>query len=160
MPVQPLTLSCHCGKIKLVLPRVPRSLTQCNCSICRRYGALWAYYRRRSVRVEGGKSALATYSWRNRVREYHRCKGCGCVTHYQYRSRKLADGSDTVAVNLRNVDDPERVAHVPIKLLDGARTWRTLAEQPQPGLLGGLRAAPQPLTRLDDAQSSREGPGR
>jgi hypothetical protein len=139
MAAEPLTLSCHCGKVTLELARAPRSLTQCNCSICRRYGVLWAYYRRGSVRVSGGKGALATYSWRNRVREYHRCKVCGCVTHYEYRSRKRADGSDTVAVNMRNVDDPERLAHVPIQLLDGAKTWQTLEKRAQPGLLGGGR---------------------
>jgi hypothetical protein len=139
MATSPLTLSCHCGKVRLELPRVPRSLTQCNCSICRRYGVLWAYYERRALRVSGGKAALATYTWRNRVREYHRCKACGCVTHYEYRTRKRADGSDTVGVNVRNVDDPERVAHVPIKLLDGAKTWRVLDSRPQPGLLGGPR---------------------
>jgi hypothetical protein len=129
MTASPLTLSCHCGKVRLELPRLPRSLTQCNCSICRRYGTLWAYYRRRSVRVIASKTALAPYSWRNRVREYFRCKGCGCVTHYEYRARKRADGMDTVAVNLRNVDDPGRIAHVPIKLLDGAKTWQVLGER-------------------------------
>jgi hypothetical protein len=43
---------------------------------------------------------------------------CGCVTHYQQRVTK-PDGSDTLAVNLRNVDRPELMASVPIKLLDG-----------------------------------------
>jgi hypothetical protein len=92
LATSPLTLSCHCGEVTLELTRVPRSLTQCNCSICRRYGVLWAYYKRRSLRVSGGKAALATYTWRQRVREYHRCKACGSVTHYEYRTRKRADG--------------------------------------------------------------------
>jgi hypothetical protein len=37
----------------LEIDRKPRQLNECNCSICRRYGARWAYYRRKSVRVLG-----------------------------------------------------------------------------------------------------------
>jgi hypothetical protein len=39
------------------------------------------------------------------------------------------------AVNLRNIDDPGIVAHLPIRLLDGASSWKILAEAPQPYLL-------------------------
>ncbi len=39
------------------------------------------------------------------------------------------------AVNLRNIDDPAIVAHVPIRLLDGASSWKVLDEYPQPNLL-------------------------
>ncbi len=37
-------LECHCGNIKLFPEAPPGSLTSCNCSICRRLGALWAYF--------------------------------------------------------------------------------------------------------------------
>jgi hypothetical protein len=57
-----LTISCHCGAIGLEFARRPRKLTQCNCSICRRYGAIWAYYRRKSVQVASRRIALAVYS--------------------------------------------------------------------------------------------------
>ena len=33
-----LVASCHCGAVKIQIPRRPRTLTDCNCSICRRYG--------------------------------------------------------------------------------------------------------------------------
>ena len=49
--------------------------------------------------------------------------------------RKHADGSDMAAVNLRNIDDPGIVADVPIRLFDGASTWKSLDERPQPFLL-------------------------
>jgi hypothetical protein len=129
-----LTVSCHCGSVTLELPRAPRALTQCNCSICRRYGALWAYFRRRSVRVRAARGALVSYTWRNKVREFRHCRICGCVTHYQQRVKKR-DGSDTLAVNVRNVDQAELIATVPIKLLDGAASWKFLEHRPQPFLL-------------------------
>ncbi len=128
------TASCHCGAVRLEINRKPRKLTQCNCSVCRRYGGLWAYYRRRSVNVAAGKDALAVYVWGNGSLEFYRCRECGCVTHHE-RATKSSDGSDTLAVNVRNIDDPTIVAHVPIKMLDGASSWRVLEECVQPNLL-------------------------
>ena len=32
------------------------------------------------------------------------------------------------AVNLRNIDDPSMIADVPVRLLDGAGSWRTIRE--------------------------------
>jgi hypothetical protein len=138
----PLTVSCHCGKVRLEMRRKPRALTQCNCSICRRYGALWAYYRRSSVRVVAAKNALITYRW-NETREFKHCKACGFVTHYEQRVKRR-DGSDTVAVNMRGVDQPELVAERPINLLDGAGSWRVLERRAQPGLLCSPSRAPTP----------------
>ena len=144
-----LTVSCHCGSVTLELPRPPRTLTQCNCSICRRYGALWAYYRRRSIRVNAPKSARVSYSWRNRVREFWHCRRCGCVTHYQQRLKR-EDASDTLAVNMRNVDQPELVAAARVKLLDGAGSWKFLEERRQPYL---LCSPPLPLIRSRPART-------
>ena len=127
------TASCHCGAIRLEIPRTPRKLTQCNCSICRRYGGIWAYYRRKSVRVICDKDALSVYKWRNGTLEFYHCKVCGCVTHHE-RSTKRSDGTDTRAVNMRNIDEPGRVSLLPIKMLDGASTWAVLDEYVQPDL--------------------------
>ncbi len=123
------TASCHCGAITIELQRKPRKLTQCNCSICRRYGAIWAYYQRKSVRVRCKKDALDSYTWRNKRFRFYRCADCGCVTHYQ-RTKRHNDGSDMGAVNLRNIDDPSIIADVPVRLLDGAQSWRSIQEEP------------------------------
>ena len=34
--------SCHCGAVRLEIDSPPDEVTDCHCSICRRYGALWA----------------------------------------------------------------------------------------------------------------------
>ncbi len=128
------TASCHCGAVILEMQRKPRKLTQCNCSLCRRYGALWAYAQRKSIRVLARRDALETYSWRRKRFEFFRCKTCGCVTHYE-RTDKHADGSDMSAVNMRNIDDPAIAAGLPIRLLDGASTWKVLDESVHPHLL-------------------------
>jgi hypothetical protein len=118
----PKVAICHCGSIQIRVRRLPRTLTRCNCSICRRYGALWAYYARSSVRIDAPKGTVATYSWNRRTREYHRCKTCGCVTHYTYR-RKRARA--TVAVNASNFE-PVAIAAARVRHMDGAFTGRYL----------------------------------
>ena len=140
------TASCHCGRVVLQIARKPRKLTACNCSVCRRYGAIWAYFQRKSVDVVSarapGADALQRYVWRNGTLEFYHCRTCGCVTHHE-RARKRADGTDTRAVNMRNVDDPAVVAELPIRLLDGASSWSILAEAPQANLFRSPAGAGQ-----------------
>jgi hypothetical protein len=116
------TASCHCGAVRLELARRPRTLTDCNCSICRRYGALWAYYKASAVRVVCRRGALSSYSWGDKTLRFFRCNTCGCITHHE-RTRKRPDS--TVGVNARNLE-PAVIAAARIRRLDGASTWRYL----------------------------------
>lgn len=124
-----LTATCHCGKVKLETPRRPRKLTLCNCSVCRRYGVIWGYFRRKAVRVSDEQGVLVAYSWGSANLEFHHCGVCGCVTHHSRVSRR-ADGTDTLAINLRNADEPDLVSGLPVRMLDGADTWDVLEERP------------------------------
>src|SRR5215831_1151245 len=87
-PAATRTATCHCGAIRIHVRWLPRTVTSCNCSICRRYGPLWAYYKWSSVTIEAPKGGLSKYSWNRRIRNYHRCKRCGCVTHYTSRKKQ------------------------------------------------------------------------
>lgn len=116
----PFAAICHCGAIRIFVRRIPRTLTSCNCSICRRYGALWAYYAASSVSIEAPKRGLSTYSWNRRIRIYHRCAKCGCVMHYSYRKRQR---NRIIAVNAVNFD-PSALVGARIRHLDGAATWK------------------------------------
>jgi hypothetical protein len=67
----------------------PSWVLDCNCSICRRYGALWAYRedilankRALNVTLVQGAEAIETYLWDHRWIGFCRCKHCGCVTHH------------------------------------------------------------------------------
>src|SRR5688500_11377221 len=117
-----LTASCHCGRVRLEVARKPRRLTSCNCSICRRYGALWAYYKRSSVHVVCAPDATAAYLWCHKPLELYRGNTCGCATHHE-RARKRVDS--TIAVNARNME-PDAIASVRVRRLDGALTWKYL----------------------------------
>jgi hypothetical protein len=116
------TATCHCGSVRVEVPRKPRRLTSCNCSICRRYGALWAYYRVADVVVLASPGATARYGWGDRTLSFVRCTNCGCVTHYVPSDPRR---HPRMAVNARNFE-PQVVAAVRIWHFDGAATWRYL----------------------------------
>jgi hypothetical protein len=58
-----LRANCHCGAISLSVPSEPEYLIDCNCSICRRYGALWALYERVTVHFDGHPENTTAYVW-------------------------------------------------------------------------------------------------
>ncbi|GIL05308.1 MAG: hypothetical protein AMXMBFR72_11090 [Betaproteobacteria bacterium] len=117
-----LTATCHCGAVRITVPRRPRSLTLCNCSICRRLGALWAYCPADKVRVEAAPGATHAYAWGDRTLRFVRCKSCGCVTHWEPLKRR--PGSK-MGVNARNFE-PHEVAGARLRRLDGASSWKYL----------------------------------
>ena len=114
--------SCHCGAVRIEIPRKPRTLTDCNCSLCRRYATLWAYYKAKDVRVRGARGSLSAYMWGERSLRIVRCRTCGCVTHWQAARNPAAA---RMGVNLRNFA-PDLVKSVRIRHLDGASTWKWL----------------------------------
>jgi hypothetical protein len=114
--------SCHCGSVRIEIPRKPRHLTECNCSICRRYGTLWAYFNSKEVRIRGARDAKTSYLWGEGNIRFVRCRKCGCVTHWE--AAKNPAGR-RMGVNTRNLD-PSAMKGVRIRHLDGASTWKFL----------------------------------
>jgi hypothetical protein len=115
-----LSASCHCGAVRLEIKRIPRSVTECTCSICHRYGARWAYYTRKSVRVISTDDALVAYLWGDRTIEFYHCRHCGCVTHYESVEK---DDKSRIAVNARTML-PVDISNVPVRTFDGASSWK------------------------------------
>lgn len=80
--------ACHCGVVRITMEPAPNWVLDCNCSICRRYGTLWAYTWDRIAKRDfnatllQGASELEAYIWGNRWIGFWRCKACGCVTHH------------------------------------------------------------------------------
>jgi hypothetical protein len=104
------------------VPRKPRRLTSCNCSICRRYGTLWAYYRPAQVEVRAPRRALQAYSWGTRELNFFRCGTCGCITHWEAKSPSTGD---RMGVNARNFD-PACIQAVRVRRFDGAASRKFL----------------------------------
>jgi len=113
--------SCHCGSVKLEIAAAPETVTNCNCSICRRYGVLWAYYSPSDVRIVADEGATDMYMWDDRSLEFHRCRNCGCVTHWA----AVDKSRDRMGVNARLMA-PAILTAARIRHLDGASTWQYL----------------------------------
>lgn len=111
--------SCHCGRCVLVLDHPPADVTECNCSICRRYAVLWAYYTPLAQVDRVRLGATDVYQWNDRGIEFHRCAACGCVTHWW----PVDAARDRCGVNARLLA-PEVLAQARVRHLDGAVSER------------------------------------
>lgn len=106
--------SCHCGTVCWTLAVHPSAATACNCTVCRRYGALWAYgYADLDIQLNGPTSTYV----RGKAIAFHFCRACGCMVYYLCL-RTEPDGRLKAAVNLR-MCQPDDVAQVPIDHFDG-----------------------------------------
>jgi hypothetical protein len=107
--------NCHCGAVRWSFDGVPESATACNCTVCRRYGVLWAYdHEDERIRVSGPTKA---YIRGHKVLGFHFCPDCGCVAYW----RSLEPGRDgrrRIAVNLR-LAEPEAVVAIAMEHFDG-----------------------------------------
>ena len=120
-----LTGSCHCGACGWTLEGDPGSATACNCTLCRRYGTLWAYdYEGERIRISGPSVAYARADTAHPVLEIRFCPTCGCVICWR-GLRPGSDGRRRIAVNLR-LAPPEAFADLPIDHFDGLDTFEDL----------------------------------
>lgn len=74
-----LKSTCHCGAISLTVTRMPEMINECQCTICRRYAAAWAYYYSNEIDFQQ-KGKTKTYVWGDGDLEFHFCETCGCVS--------------------------------------------------------------------------------
>jgi hypothetical protein len=107
---------CHCGNIKLEAKTLPDTLTECNCSICRRLAAKWIYYGSKEVTLTFD-TAPNDYEWGDKCIVFHHCPKCGCATHY---SSKPNMEFDRIAINA-NMLDPKTIKHLKTRRFNGAK---------------------------------------
>jgi len=106
--------SCHCGAIRVTLADDPVEASECNCSICRRTGALWTYASPGRVTVSGEGVG---YVQGDRTLTLYHCPICGIVSHW----RAIDPACDRMGINLR-LFDPALWTALPRHLVDGA-SW-------------------------------------
>lgn len=106
--------SCHCGALRVEIAAAPDTVTECACSICRKKGALWAYYSPRDVRLIPASGATSIYMWGDKELEFHTCKTCGCTTHWAGVDKTI----DRMGVNARLMA-PEVVAAATLRKIKG-----------------------------------------
>lgn len=95
----PFRLSCHCGAIRLEVDAALDDLVRCNCSTCRRFGALHWYVKTDQVKLVDERRHLSTYVPQALHAGHHFCGTCGtsiCRTGYP-------DG--VIALNANCIDE-------------------------------------------------------
>ena len=118
-----LTGTCHCGACGWTLEGDPGRVTACNCTLCRRYGTLWAYdFENERIRVSGPVTAYRRGA--EPQLEILFCPTCAGVVAWRSLTRG-PDGLKRIAVNVR-LTEPEAVADLPIDHFDGLDTYKDL----------------------------------
>ncbi len=109
------TGACHCGAVTWQFEGIPVSATACNCTVCRRYGVLWAYdYDGEGIQHTGETRAYVRGD--NEI-EFHFCSTCGCVAFWRGIDAD-EQGRHRIAVNLR-LAEPDAVGAIQIRHFDG-----------------------------------------
>jgi hypothetical protein len=124
--------TCLCGAVGVGVAAMPRQVTQCNCAACRKYGTLWAYYKRSQVAISAPRGGLQKFvRTPSGVLWFVRCVTCGCVINWQRRRGHTADAR--MGVNAR-LFEAAKMANVPITVLDGDEKWLVLEKYTKPGI--------------------------
>ena len=89
VPVHPKhRATCHCGAVELELdlPNGIENPRRCDCSICRRKGAVVASVALSGIRIVKGAEQLRLYQFNTCTARHYFCGNCGIYTHHQRRS--------------------------------------------------------------------------
>jgi len=80
--------TCHCGSVELELD-LPNGIVdprRCDCSICRRKGAIVASVPLAGITIVKGHDVLKLYQFNTNTAKHYFCSNCGIYTHHQRRS--------------------------------------------------------------------------
>ena len=103
-------LTCHCGSIELELslPNGIEKPRRCDCSICRRKGAIVGSVDLGGIRIIKGAEVLRLYQFNTNTAKHYFCSNCGIYTHHQRRSNPSEYGFNIGCldgVNPFDIDD-------------------------------------------------------
>jgi hypothetical protein len=122
-PSHLLQAACHCGRIQIQLPSRPAFVKECRCSVCYKYGALWAYFPRRDVVITVSEVAKLQKYVRSDAGadgdiSFNRCSHCGCMVCWfgEVVPPGGFDGPERMAVNCRMLSHPEVLEEVEVRV--------------------------------------------
>jgi hypothetical protein len=90
MTVDTLKGSCHCGAVQFEVRTAVTPAAHCNCSMCRRKGALMTpAFPAADLTIVSGEDALTLYQFNTKVAKHYFCKHCGIYPFHQTRKDPL-----------------------------------------------------------------------
>lgn len=108
--------SCHCGAVRYTVTLdLAQPALVCNCSMCGRSGTMLMFVPADQFGLECGEDQLTDYQFNKHAIHHLFCRTCGIKP---FARGKRPDGTETVAVNARTLDDVDVFAQ-PTKQFDG-----------------------------------------
>ena len=104
--------TCHCGavEIELNLPDGLVDVRRCDCSICRRRGAIAASVELNGIKILKGAGKLTLYQFNTKTAKHYFCSDCGIYTHHQRRSNPSQYGFNVACLEGIN---PLKISAIP-----------------------------------------------
>ena len=127
---------CLCGAAGWTLHGEPEDTTVCNCSACRRYGAVWAYgHVGELLALTGPTTAFSKPD--HPYLAFRFCGTCGSVLAW-VGLHEEPDGRTRMAVNLRLALEPAEVRDLELKHFEGAASFEDVVPE-DPGVARHVR---------------------
>ena len=106
--------TCHCGSVvlELDLPEGLIDLRRCDCSMCRRRGAIVASVPLKGITVIRGQDKLRIYQFNTKTAKHYFCEICGIYTHHQRRSNPNQYGFNVACLDGIN---PLKIPSIPTR---------------------------------------------
>lgn len=115
-------LSCLCGRVTVRIDKKPDYINECNCTLCSKSGARWAYFHPSEVKVEGATQGFSREDKAEPAAQIHFCQTCGTTTHFVLTEAAVSrHGNTLMGVNMRLADERE-FAGIELRYPDG-RAW-------------------------------------
>jgi len=117
--------SCHCGKVRFEVDAEIDHVRACDCSVCRRRGALNHRVAKASLRLLTPWDELAVYQWGSRTARDYFCPVCGILPFRRPSDptpQELLDGVppfDGWAINVRCLDGVD-LDSIPLRKIVGS----------------------------------------
>ena len=109
-------LNCHCGQIEIEvnLTKGLEDLYRCNCSMCKRKGAISTVIDKKDLKVTKGEELLKFYQFNTNVAKHYFCTNCGIHTHNRPRINPKIYG-----INIACIDDIDVFKFKDVAVNDG-----------------------------------------
>jgi hypothetical protein len=116
--------SCHCGAVMYEARMDLSVVSQCNCSICSKKGALHHRIPQEAFNLLSGENDLTLYQFDSKEARHLFCKHCGIhpFSHPRF-------DPTMISVNIRTLDDFDaQTANYELRLFDG-KNWQQAAAE-------------------------------
>ena len=105
-------LTCHCGDVEaeINISDGLEKILKCNCSICKRKGAIMSIVKNEDFKIIKGEERLSLYQFHSKVAKHYFCWNCGIYTHHNPRSNPAMTGFNVGCVDDINTFELENIS--------------------------------------------------